>query len=890
MILSGYLLAASFFGIFEVVQEWDFNHEPAVKEWHANAHLADVSVKEGVLHAYAVDWDPFFTCSTVSLAATPEQCVLIQIKTDTSGSCQLFWTGDLTGEHSGFSQEKVTDFKITAAPDYQDIYLFPFWHAEGNIRQLRLDLYEGGNFAIKRIALLKRDRVQKFSTPGSWEIKSPSDNSDWLSLNHGTLLSGPPMAISTEDAGWVSLTLKSEKDTTLAMEWAATSMRGSHRENIHVQRSETPRHYYVEMQGDRNWTGKLVGLTLHIPEPTKVSIERIALTVEPNGPPDIIVHYFGFENGVSRMGRPESILMILKNQGGGEVTIKTAPLEVPAGLELLSPPELEGPSQLRHGDNMAIRWRVKAERADTFTVALQLTDPVLRCETALTFLPAVEYTVQYVPKPKPIKTGVEICAYYFPGWNSSVKYDCLRYAAPVRKPILGYYDESNPECVDWQIKWAVENGIHCFLVDWYWVAGKQSLCHWFEAYGKARYRDYLKVAIMWANHNPAGTHSRTDWRNVTQEWIDTYFSLPGYYKINGKPAVFLWDSTLIRSDLGGSESVAEAFEESQEMACNAGYDGIEFIILQNHVSQHDIAQYQQEGYGGNTSYHEFGRALDRAPHNSQARYADIVATAPDAWEQRRQLSTSLPYYPLIDTGWNSHPWHGVNAMAFHKRTAADFKLLLTAAKDYGNTHTQNIFILGPLNEWGEGSYIEPNLEFGFDMYEAIRNVFGKGDPKTWPANLTPRDMGLGPYDFPKMPKTVIWRFEQNTEGWTAIMNITNLAVTEGIMHFQSTSHDPALMVSTQQIRASEYTLLKIRMKVMTTGSENVHGRIFWSYNDRNTSEATSCPFPVQADGIFHNYTLQLNEHPRWRGRINRLRFDPCDINGAQVFIDHIEFN
>ncbi|MCB9784225.1 MAG: glycoside hydrolase family 99-like domain-containing protein [Candidatus Omnitrophica bacterium] len=87
---------------------------------------------------------------------------------------------------------------------------------------------------------------------------------------------------------------------------------------------------------------------------------------------------------------------------------------------------------------------------------------------------------------------------------------------PIRKPMLGYYDEGDPECVDWQIKWAVENGITCFLVDWYWIQGKQHLTHWFEAYKKSKYQDDLKVAIMWANHNPPGTHSREDWREVTK--------------------------------------------------------------------------------------------------------------------------------------------------------------------------------------------------------------------------------------------------------------------------------------------------------------------------------------------------------------------------------------
>ncbi len=55
-------------------------------------------------------------------------------------------------------------------------------------------------------------------------------------------------------------------------------------------------------------------------------------------------------------------------------------------------------------------------------------------------------------QPKPLRTDYDVCAYYFPGWNSDAKWDCIRRVAPIRKPVLGYYDESRPEGVDWQIK------------------------------------------------------------------------------------------------------------------------------------------------------------------------------------------------------------------------------------------------------------------------------------------------------------------------------------------------------------------------------------------------------------------------------------------------------
>ena len=58
-------------------------------------------------------------------------------------------------------------------------------------------------------------------------------------------------------------------------------------------------------------------------------------------------------------------------------------------------------------------------------------------------------------------------------------------------------------------------------------------------------------------------------------------------------------------------------------------------------------------------------------------------------------------------------------------------------------------MLGPLNEGGEGSYIEPNNEFGFGMYEVIREELCKEPEGGFPVNYAPYEVGLGPYDLPK---------------------------------------------------------------------------------------------------------------------------------------------
>ena len=98
-----------------------------------------------------------------------------------------------------------------------------------------------------------------------------------------------------------------------------------------------------------------------------------------------------------------------------------------------------------------------------------------------TIFAAVEATLPllgYVPEPQPVKSAVEITAIYYPGTDQMSEWDVIAQTCPERKPLLGWFDEGNPEAIDWQIKWAVEHGITSFCVDWYWNKGYQRLEHW----------------------------------------------------------------------------------------------------------------------------------------------------------------------------------------------------------------------------------------------------------------------------------------------------------------------------------------------------------------------------------------------------------------------------
>jgi hypothetical protein len=729
---------------------WEFDSEQDLHCWQPNAYLSNVTVTEGVLHARAIDWDPFLLCRDVSIGATPNQYVVVRMRATQAGVGELFWSGELTGPYGGLTEAKKLRFSVTGGNQWQEIVLFPFWHTEHMIRQLRLDLYEGSDFEIDWIRVGQWGRNGPPSSLSVWHLDG--DVSTWQVHASASELFAPAVELDVSDKAWVVVELTSNREDVASVLWACQDMPGLKTEEFPLRGDGKSHIYNIPMAGLAAWHGHIVALGIRLPPEAKTRLNQVLIDSKPCGPGELEVNYFGFENGVNRAGRPCKLLAQVTNRGGSTQGIREINLRVSPGLSVISQPEKLGHPGIDYGQVARFVWEVAAEKPGTYPVYLAFSGkgqlpPEQKATLMFTEARSISRAA-YVPAPQPVKTDIDICAFYFPGWESNAKWDCIRKVDPGRKPLLGYYDEANPECADWQIKWAVENGISCFLVDWYWVQGRQQLTHWFDAYRRARYRDSLKVAIMWANHNPPGTHSVQDWRDVTGHWIDRYFSLPGYYRINGRPAVFIWNPQGIRNDLGGSEIVRKVFDEAQARARQAGLGGITLVALGPDFSAGHLRALREEGYSGVTTYHEWGAGIDGQVTRRLFSYEDVVRQSPDAWERKNKAADDLVYYPLVDTGWDSRPWHGYRAMVIQGRTPLLFEDLLRRANAFCQENGKGILLLGPVNEWGEGSYIEPCTEFGFGMLEAVRRTFATGPSSAWPINISPADVSFGPYSFP----------------------------------------------------------------------------------------------------------------------------------------------
>ncbi|MGD9498047.1 MAG: glycoside hydrolase family 99-like domain-containing protein [Armatimonadota bacterium] len=896
--------------------EWHFEGGD-LEGWGWPNHITDLRVEDGALGGTIADWDPFVVSPRFDVPATAWQVVELRLKTDLEGTGEILWTNTTETQYGGFSPGKETPFAVQGDGEWHTYRVRPYWHTEGSIILLRLDLprpepAQAGQatFALDFVRIIDLGEPERVRTEPSWDLRARPDS--WApegDLNAvatpqgvrvscgeaGGMLVSEPLRVPVNGRLWVSMEMAVDRGASGAIRWVSSDHAGMQTRRFELRPDGRFRVYNVDMSPAREWCGELLllGLSPSLQAGATATIRSVSVAEEPQGPAQVEVTWAGLENAINRAGRRLPFVISLRNYGGTPARdLRIARLRLPEGMRAVG----EGWRRLHRVDPFAPvshRFEVVAHRplrgeavvalsgagapADPLRVPVEVTAPL--------GLPLADY----VPEPRPVPCEYEIGAYYFPGWATRARWQPVEQTAPERRPVLGWYDEANPECVDWQIKWAVEHGISFFMVDWYWSAGSRRLEHWLhEGYMNARYRSYLKWCVMWANHNPPGTHSEADQRAVTQYWLDHYFGMDEYYRVGGKPVVIIWSPGRMRGDMGGSEGVRRLLEISQQMARAAGYPGICFVAMKFPEASTDpalVRQLADEGFEMTTIYHYMGHGGEAAdPQNYPF---ELVARSTYPFLRAWHAADILPFFPAISTGWDSRPWHGESATVIHGRSVELFRDLCADVRRLADETGLRRIAVGPLNEWGEGSYLEPCREFGFAMYDALRDAFCAEPPGGWPPNIAPCDVGLGPYDLPAPQPRLSWDFEDGAHGWGPLMGIRDFAAAEGAISFVTTSHDPALTVAVADVRAEEIAQVVIRMRIDGLAEEGEPGQLFWSTSTAAVSEATSLRFELTPGEQFRDYVLPVGESERWRGTISSLRLDPCAHAGAQVAIDEI---
>ncbi|HWR99771.1 MAG TPA: glycoside hydrolase family 99-like domain-containing protein [Prolixibacteraceae bacterium] len=372
---------------------------------------------------------------------------------------------------------------------------------------------------------------------------------------------------------------------------------------------------------------------------------------------------------------------------------------------------------------------------------------------------------------------ITVAAYYFanyhtddprnivnkgPGWS---EWELVKAAKPrfpghhqPNVPAWGYTDEKDPVVMAQKIGAAADNGIDCFIFDWYMYEDGPFLNRCIdEGFLKAKNCARIKFGLMWANHDWVDIHPYT--RGAPQKLlypgkvspkrfdeicdlvIKEYFTKPNYWKIDGKAYFSVYDVKKFVEGFGSMEATKAAMDRMRNKAIAAGLKGVHWnlvawgnpILPVEKAPSNTPELIRMLGFDSSTSYvwiHHVALPKTQTDYN-------YVRDAYFAHWNKAKAEYGVPYFPNVTMGWDPTPrcdlkseWAPVGYPFMNtigNNTPENFKTALQMTKDklLADPKGPGILNINCWNEWTEGSYLEPDIVNGMKYLESVKEVFGK---------------------------------------------------------------------------------------------------------------------------------------------------------------------
>lgn len=559
-------------------------------------------------------------------------------------------------------------------------------------------------------------------------------------------------------------------------------------------------------------------------------------------------------------------------------------------------------NDIKRGENIALggsgKGRVSFESLPGAVMNVAIDDI-----TIYRVLPEPE---DYVPVPKKAETeldlGMMVCSLWrtakTPAWDRVKPY-------PERRPVLGYYDEGNPEVNDWEIKYMAEHGIDFEIFCWYKPEGSEgqmiktpTSSYAIDGLKRSKYANMMKYCIIWENKTAHLATMQDFKENLVPFWIENYFKDPNYYTIDGKPVFTIHEiNAFIRQldksqvDEAGYAKVKEAIAYLKSECEKAGLGGCIVMTNNGGGTNFDITKADEIGLDAVYTY-GFGS------NGASPEYVKMMS--------KSYVDTGVDYIGLASQGFDSYPWSGNRGLQI---TYDDFEDVCRWLRDdftknlANGKYGRNVVTFDNWNEYGEGHILAPTDGDGFNYLDIIKKVFSKSQQPC--DDIAPTqaqqdriqilydqtrkgyklDQGL---EVTKYPTKVVkgWYFDNGTENWYTNSYFTNFNSEEGAMHAVSTNTDPQFYSPKFEIDASSVSYIKVRFKRTTNAAPMSE---FFFTTDSNPKWHWQWNYLFSSTGgEYCEYYIDVSKNPRWTGKITNLRFDPFDSLG-EVWVDSIEF-
>lgn len=388
-----------------------------------------------------------------------------------------------------------------------------------------------------------------------------------------------------------------------------------------------------------------------------------------------------------------------------------------------------------------------------------------------------------------------LCMQMCPLWTEGTHYgwDPIKAASSDREPLLGFYDEHNPEVYDWSIKWMLEHGVDFQFQCVYPVAMinydivskepiKNNMVREFNGltsgFMNAKYSDQMKFAVILecTTFFHGYEHNDEFFNYYLPFYIEYYLKDDRYMKIDGRPVigVFSLKSFLnIFDDGTGDESIKKGIKKFRQVCIDAGV-GNPYILSNDSTASNLIKMAADAGLDGITAYGLGGSAtFTTQKANMQSTVELCKAEGIDFWP----IATPV----RDDIAWRIYSGYSHTGEEFTEHLSWMQNDLMPSIS---SSVSKKVINMTTWDEYGEGHIIAPTVGKQFEYLDSIRKVFSKDSDKH--EDLIPTDEQKKRMDmlYVQDRKTVLTKTD--TEG----NNPTNIKVIQGEREYDTPKNIP----------------------------------------------------------------------------------------------------
>ena len=294
---------------------------------------------------------------------------------------------------------------------------------------------------------------------------------------------------------------------------------------------------------------------------------------------------------------------------------------------------------------------------------------------------------------------------------------------------LGYYDLKNIKVFERQVKLAKSHGIYGFGIYYYWFSGKKVLQKPLDNFMKHSHIEF-HFLLIWANENWTKKWNGGDQeilikqeyrQNDPQKYIKDikkYIIDRRYIRIDNKPVLGLYEPSKI-------PNLARTISIWREKSKELGIGNIFILICMNKNKTQDFERLNLfDGAYEFPPRNSFENL--RIPNKRTLLYSELLYKS-SLFNETRINFKNFSLFRGTMVEWDNSA-RTINHEIFENYSPEQFyifnKIIVNWTLNHYNKENQFIFI-NAWNEWGEGSYLEPDDKFGYASINSLsKAIFG----------------------------------------------------------------------------------------------------------------------------------------------------------------------